>query len=79
MTFSVGIVFIILEQKPNLNHIKKYAKKVFCIIAMPSGDTKISEFNQNRKAHEAPFIIYPDIECLIEKLDRYKNNLKNSS
>ena len=45
---------------------------------MPSDDTKILGFNQYQKSDKAPFIIYVDLECLIEKLDRYKNNLENS-
>ena len=46
---------------------------------MPSGDTKIFEFNQYQKSDKAPFIIYADLECIIEKIDGYKNNPKNSS
>ena len=45
---------------------------------IPSEDTKISEFNQYQKSDNAPFIIYGDLECLIEKTDRYKNNSDNS-
>ena len=36
---------------------------------MPSEDTKILEFNLYRKYDEAPFIIYADLECLIENID----------
>ena len=46
---------------------------------MLSGDTKIIEFNQYKKSDKAPFIIYADLECLIEKIDRCKNNPENSS
>ena len=42
-------------------------------------DTKISEFTQYQKSDKAPFIIYVDLECLIEKIDRYKNNPDNPS
>ena len=28
--------------------------------------------------HKVPFIIYEDLECLIEKIDGCKNNLENS-
>ena len=41
---------------------------------MPSGDTKILEFNQYQKSDKAPFIIYADLECIIEKTDGCKNN-----
>ena len=48
---------------------------------MPSGDTKILEFNQYQKSDKAPFIIYADLslECIIEKTDGYKGNPENSS
>ena len=46
---------------------------------MPSEDTKILQFNQNAKSDEAPFIIYADLELIIEKINRYKNNPENSS
>ena len=44
---------------------------------MPFEDTKILEFNQYQKSNKRPFIIYADIECLIEKIDGYKNNPQN--
>ena len=46
---------------------------------MPSKDTKILEFNQYQKFDKALFIIYADLECIIEKIDGCKNNPKNSS
>ena len=45
---------------------------------MPSEGTKILEFNQYQKYDKASFIIYADLECLIEKIDRCKNNPENS-
>ena len=46
---------------------------------MPSEDTKILEFNQYQQSDKTPFIIYADLECIIEKIDACKNNLENSS
>ena len=46
---------------------------------MPSEGTKILEFNQYQKSDKAPFIIYVDFECIIEKIPGCKNNPKNSS
>ena len=45
---------------------------------MPSEDTKILKFNQYKKSDKAPFIIYADLECIIEKIDGCKNNPENS-
>ena len=63
-----------------MNFIKKVCKNNDCCsVEMPSEVTKILYFNQYHKSDKAPFIIYADIECLIEKIDGFKNNPKNSS
>ena len=46
---------------------------------MPYEDTKILEFNQYQKYDKAPFIIYTNLECIIEKIDGCKNNHENLS
>ena len=46
---------------------------------MSSENTKILEFIQYQKSDKAPFVIYADLECLIEKTDRSKNNPENLS
>ena len=53
--------------------------KDFCNVIMPSEDTKILKFNQYQKSDKAPFIIYANHECIIEKIDGCKNNPENSS
>ena len=45
---------------------------------MSSQDTKILEFTSYQKSNKVPFIIYADLECLIEKIDGYKNNPEKS-
>ena len=45
---------------------------------MPSEDTKILELNEYQKSVKTPFVIYADLECLIEKTDGCKNNPENS-
>ena len=52
--------------------------KDFCNAIMLSADTKILEFNQCQKSDQAPFIIYADLECMIEKIDGCKNNPEDS-
>ena len=44
-----------------------------------SEDTKILEFNLYKKSDRAPFIIYTDVESLIEKIDVCKHNPEKSS
>ena len=45
---------------------------------MPSEDTKILGFNQYQNSDKAPFVVYADLECLIEKTNGCKNNPENS-
>ena len=66
--------------KNNLkSHKEACENKDFCSIIMPSQDTKILEFGQYQKSDKAPFIIYADLERMIDKLDGCKNDPENSS
>ena len=62
--FIVWIAFILLEQKTRLNRTKSMWKKK-CL--------------WSQKSDKAPFDIYADLECLIEKIDGCKNSPENSS
>ena len=46
---------------------------------MSSEKDNILKFNQYMKSDEMPYIIYADIESLIEKIDECANNPENSS
>ena len=46
---------------------------------MPFEDAKILKFNPYQQSDKAPFIIYADLECIIENNDGCKNNPENSS
>ena len=46
---------------------------------MSSEKDSILEFNQYMKSDKMSYIIYADIESLIEKIDEYANNPENSS
>ena len=50
--------------------------KDFCHAIMPFEDTKILESHQYQKSDKALFIIYPDLECIIEKIDGCKIHLQ---
>ena len=63
-----------------MNRIKKVCEnKYFCNVIIPSENDKILEFNQYQKSDKAPFIIYADLECIIEKIDGCQNIPENSS
>ena len=61
------------------SHKKVWENEDFCNVIMLSEDKKILELNQNQKSDKAPFIIYADLKCIIEKTDGCKNNPENSS
>ena len=46
---------------------------------MPNEDNKIIKYNQGEKSMKLPFIIYADLECLLEKMSTCYNNPEESS
>ena len=46
---------------------------------MPQEHNKILKYNQGEKFMKAPFIIYADLECLLEKMNTCHNNPEKSS
>ena len=46
---------------------------------MPNEDNKIIKYNHGGKSMKAPFIIYTDLECLLEKISACYNNPEESS
>ena len=69
-----------VKNKKHLNHIKKVCEnKNFCVVIMPSEDTKMFKFNQCHKSEKTPSIIYADIKSLIKRIDGYKDNFEKSS
>ena len=68
VNFIVWIVFIPLEIKTSLNHIKN----VYCNAIWRYLPTTLLEINQNKKSNNAPPIIYADLKCMIERIDGYK-------
>ena len=59
--------------------MKKYLKKYFCGIALPTQKDNILKFNQYMKPDKTPCIIYTDFESLIKKIDICENNPGKSS
>ena len=46
---------------------------------MTEEDNKILKCNHGEKSIRAPFVIYADLECLLEKMSTCRNNPKKSS
>ena len=45
---------------------------------MPNEDNKILKYNHGEKSVQVPFMIYADLECLLEKMHSYQNNPEKS-
>ena len=46
---------------------------------MPNEDNKILQYNHGEKSMRAPFVIYADLESLLEKMDTCHDNPEKSS
>ena len=51
----------------------------YCYVEMPNEDNKILKYNHGEKSIKHPFIIYSDLECLLEKMSTCHNNPKKAS
>ena len=46
---------------------------------MPTKSNNIIKYNQGEKSIKLPFVIYADLECLLEKMSTCQNNPNESS
>ena len=60
------------------NKLKKHKKVCenhdYCCIEVPNEDNKILKYNHGEKSMKASFIIYADLECLLDKMNTCHNN-----
>ena len=65
------------------NKIKKHKKVCenhdYCCAEMPEKNNKILKYNHGEKSMKVPFIIYADLESLLEKINTCNNNPEKSS
>ena len=48
-------------------------------IEMPTKNNDIIKYNQGEKSIKLPFVVYTDLECLLEKMSTCRNNPNESS
>ena len=58
---------------------KKVCENHDCSIEMPNEDNKILKYNHGEKSMKAPFIIYADLESLLEKMNTCYDSPEKSS
>ena len=50
----------------------------YCCVKIPDEDNKMLKYNHGEKSMKVPFIIYADLECLLEKMHSCQNNPEKS-
>ena len=78
--FKIYPAFVLKHNSNRKNQDKKeyVKKKDICNTIKSPKETKMLQFDQSKKPDQASFILHADLEWLIEKTDRYKNNPENS-
>ena len=66
------------ENKLN-NHENVYKNHDYCYVEMPKEDNKILKYKHGEKPMRTQFIIYVDLESLLEEIDTCHNNPEKSS
>ena len=65
------------------NRLKKHynlrKNNDYCYVEMPTEDNKILKYNHGEKSMKIPFIIYADLESLLQKMGTSHNNPEKSS
>ena len=74
--FSCLNFFHAYRTKP---HQKICENHDYCHVEMSNEHNEIIKYNQGEKSIISPFIIYADLECLLEKISTCYNNPKESS
>ena len=59
-------------------HAKTCRDHDFCHLRMPNENNKILKYNPGGKSLKVPFIIYANLECLLEKINTCQNNNNKS-
>ena len=60
-------------------HKKICENNDYCNVEMPTKDNNIIKYNQGEKSIKLPFVVYADLECLLEKISTCQNNPNESS
>ena len=60
-------------------HEKICENRDYCHVEMPTNDNNTIKYNQGEKFIKLPFVVYADLECLLEKMSTCYNNPEESS
>ena len=60
-------------------HKKICENRDYCRVEMPTKDNNTIKYNHGEKSIKLPFVVYTDLECLLEKMSTCYNNPEESS
>ena len=60
-------------------HTKICENRDYCRVEMPTKDNNTIKYNHGEKSIKLPFVVYADLECLLEKISTCYNNPEESS
>ena len=60
-------------------HKKICENRDYCRVEMPTKDNNTIKYNHGEKSIKLPFVVYGDLECLLEKMSTCYNNPEESS
>ena len=66
------------KNKPE-KHKKICENYDYCHVEMPTKHNNTIKYNQGEKSIKLPFVVYADLECLLEKISTCQNNPNESS
>ena len=72
------MVFTHIVQNINLKNMKKYVSHYYCYAEMSNKHNKILKYDHGEKPVKAPFIIYANLQPLLEKMHSCRNNPEKS-
>ena len=61
------------------NKLEACENRDYCHVEMPTKDNNTIKYNQGKKSIKLPFVVYADLECLLEKMSTCYNNPEKSS
>ena len=73
----VKLFSFVQSKRKTQKHEKVCNDHDYCFVEMPNKDNKILKYNHGEKSLNAPFMIYADLECLLEKCIHVKITLKD--
>ena len=77
--YSLNCLHSYRKKEKLKKHEKVFNNHDYCYVKMPNEYERILKYNHGEKSLKVPFVIYADLECLLEKIDSCQNDPEKSS